>query len=52
VVSPVRTISWKGKLVNCGLKEDEEAGDIALKMKGWMEAIQYGEEEHEWSYVC
>lgn len=52
IVSPVRAISWRGKLVNCGLKEDEEAGEIALRMKNWMEGIQYGEEQHEWSYVC
>lgn len=50
VVSPVRKISWKGKLVQCGLKENEEAGEIAQKMKDWIEARQYGEEEHEWSY--
>lgn len=52
IVSPVRAISWKGKLVDCGLKENEESGELALKMKGWMEARQYGEEEHEWSHVC
>lgn len=52
IVSPVRTISWKGKLVDCGLKKTEESGAIALKMKEWMEARQYGDEEHEWSYVC
>ena len=48
IVSPVRNISWKGKLVNCGLKENEEAGEVALQMKNWIEAIQYGEEEHPW----
>ncbi|KAK4190794.1 aminotransferase [Podospora australis] len=52
IVSPVRAISWKGKLVNCGLKETEESGEITMKMKNWMEARQYGDEEHEWSYVC
>lgn len=50
VVSPVRNISWKGKVVGCGLKDDQEAGEIAAKMKEWIEARQYGEEEHEWSY--
>ena len=24
---------------------------IALRMKGWIEARQYGDEDHEWSYV-
>ncbi|KAI1366828.1 branched-chain amino acid aminotransferase [Xylaria arbuscula] len=52
IVSPVRTISWKGKPVDCGLSEHEESGEIALRMKGWIEARQYGDEEHEWSYIC
>ncbi|KAK5637430.1 hypothetical protein RRF57_013142 [Xylaria bambusicola] len=52
IVSPVRTISWKGKPVDCGLSEHEESGEIALRMKGWIEGRQYGDEEHEWSYVC
>lgn len=51
IVSPVRAISWKGRMVNCGLGEHEESGEIALRMKNWMEAIQYGDEEHEWSYA-
>lgn len=48
VVSPVRKISYRGQLIDCGLKENEEAGEIAKRMKDWIEAIQYGEEEHEW----
>ncbi|KAI1327447.1 branched-chain amino acid aminotransferase [Xylariaceae sp. FL0255] len=52
IVSPVRKISWKGKLVDCGLSEHEESGEIALRMKGWIEARQYGDEEHDWSHVC
>jgi branched-chain amino acid aminotransferase len=52
IVSPVRKISWKGKLVDCGLGDHEESGEIALRMKGWMEDRQYGDEEHEWSYKC
>ncbi|KAI6368935.1 hypothetical protein MCOR25_004539 [Pyricularia grisea] len=52
IVSPVRSIAWKGKLVNCGLADHEESGEITLRMKGWMESIQYGDEEHEWSHVC
>ncbi|KAI9734877.1 MAG: Mitochondrial branched-chain amino acid (BCAA) aminotransferase [Cirrosporium novae-zelandiae] len=47
-VSPVRNISWNGKLVNCGLKDGEEAGEIAMRMKNWIDAIQYGDEEHPW----
>lgn len=52
IVSPVRKISWKGTMVDCGLHEHEESGEIALKMKNWMDAIQYGDEEHEWSHIC
>ncbi|KAJ5099265.1 Branched-chain-amino-acid aminotransferase [Penicillium argentinense] len=51
IVSPVRNISYRGKMVDCGLKENEEAGEIALKMKNWIEGIQYGDEDHPWSYV-
>jgi branched-chain amino acid aminotransferase len=51
VISPVRNISWNGELISCGLKEDEEAGELALKLKGWIEARQYGDEEHEWSVL-
>lgn len=50
VVSPVRKISWRGKLVNCGLKEGEEAGEVTKRMKGWIEGIQYGDEDHRWCY--
>jgi branched-chain amino acid aminotransferase len=49
VVSPVRKISWRGRIVDCGLPEGEEAGPLALRMKNWIEGIQYGEEEdHPW----
>ena len=48
VVSPVRNIGYRGQLVNCGLKPGEEAGEIAQKMKGWIEAIQYGDDVHPW----
>ncbi|RMZ81131.1 hypothetical protein DV738_g2477, partial [Chaetothyriales sp. CBS 135597] len=49
IVAPVRRIEWKDRLIDCGLKENEEAGATALQMKEWIEAIQYGEDEHEWS---
>jgi branched-chain amino acid aminotransferase len=51
VISPVRKISWKGRMVECGLEEGVEAGPIALQMLDWIEAIQYGEEEHPWSVI-
>ena len=49
VVSPVRRIGWKGRLVECGLREDQEAGETTKRMKEWIEGIQYGDEEHRWS---
>ena len=49
VVSPVRKISWRGRLVDCGLEEGKEAGETTARMKDWIEGIQYGDEEHPWS---
>ena len=49
VVSPVRRIGWKGRLVECGLSEDQEVGEITKRMKDWIEGIQCGDEEHPWS---
>ena len=48
VVSPVRNIGWKGRLVNCGLHDHEEVGPVTLQMKNWIEDIQYGVEESIW----
>jgi branched-chain amino acid aminotransferase len=48
IVAPVRKISWKGKLIDCGLEDHVEAGPVAQQMKEWMEAIQYGDEDHPW----
>ncbi|KAF2003230.1 branched-chain amino acid aminotransferase II [Amniculicola lignicola CBS 123094] len=50
IVAPVRRISWKGQLVDCGLADNVEAGPIALQMKEWIESIQYGDEDHIWSH--
>lgn len=49
VVSPVRKINWRGRDIECGLKEGEEAGEVAARMKAWIEEIQYGDVEHPWS---
>ena len=49
VVSPVRKISWRGQLVDCGLEPGIEAGETAQRMKDWIEGIQYGDEKHHWS---
>lgn len=44
IVSPVRAISYKDEMIDCGLPADQEAGPIAKKMKDWIEGIQYGDE--------
>lgn len=51
IVAPVRKISWNDQLVSCGLRDDQEAGETASRMKSWIEGIQYGDEEHEWSVL-
>lgn len=49
VVSPVRKINWRGRDVDCGLKADEEAGEVAARVKSWIDEIQYGDVEHKWT---
>ncbi|KAH0555774.1 Mitochondrial branched-chain amino acid (BCAA) aminotransferase [Trichoglossum hirsutum] len=49
IVSPIRMIAWNERTVDCGLKAGEEAGETATRLKGWIEAIQYADEVHEWS---
>ncbi|MCJ1328248.1 hypothetical protein MMC10_004924 [Thelotrema lepadinum] len=51
VVSPIRNISWRGRNVDCGLSEEQEAGETALMMSKWVQSIQYGDEDSEWSVV-
>lgn len=51
IISPIRSISWNSKILNCGLKQNQEAGEVAHKMKTWIEARQYGDENHEWSHL-
>lgn len=49
VVSPIRSIGWNGTTVHCGLEPHQEAGELSVQMKQWVEEIQYGEVEHDWS---
>lgn len=49
VVSPVRMINWRGRDLQCGLKDGEEAGEVTARMKEWIEEIMYGDVEHRWS---
>ena len=53
VVSPIRAIYWQGRLVQCGLSRNENAGAITASMKEWIEARQYARESppHPWSLL-
>ncbi|RHZ50796.1 uncharacterized protein CDV56_105257 [Aspergillus thermomutatus] len=51
IVSPVRCIRWAGRTINCGLSAAQETGQLAATMREWIEARQYGEDEHEWSVL-
>lgn len=48
VVSPIRSISWNGGVIDCGLREGHEIGEFAETAKKWIEDIQYGVDEHPW----
>jgi branched-chain amino acid aminotransferase len=48
IVNPIRSVSWRGEVINCGLREGQEVGEITATMKDWIEDIQYGEAEHAW----
>ena len=48
VVSPVRSIHWRGRDIACGLPPHEEVGETTKRMKNWIESIQYGDEKHSW----
>ncbi|KAJ5633146.1 Aminotransferaseclass IV [Penicillium lividum] len=50
VVSPIDSIRWEGRTISCGLSPVQELG-VATKMRKWIEARQYGEDEHEWSVL-
>ena len=52
VIAPVRSIAWKGDVIDCNLPPGEEAGELAKRLTGWIHAIQYGDEEHPWSVVA
>ncbi|KAI4254515.1 MAG: hypothetical protein LQ352_003049 [Teloschistes flavicans] len=49
VVTPIRAIKWQDQLVDCGLSPQQNAGEITVCMKKWIESRQYGNEEHDWS---
>jgi branched-chain amino acid aminotransferase len=49
IVSPIGSIRWEGRLISCGMSSLQEG--VATKMRQWIEARQYGEDEHEWSVL-
>jgi branched-chain amino acid aminotransferase len=48
VVSTIRGIRYRNRVLNCGLSDDQETGAIARRIKTWIENIQYGDELHPW----
>ncbi|KAL4886501.1 cytosolic branched-chain amino acid aminotransferase [Aspergillus karnatakaensis] len=46
VVTSVGRIRWKGRVIRCGNETS-----LAMQMRKWIEARQYGEDEHEWSVL-
>lgn len=51
IVTPVRSVRWAGRTITCGLPAEVVLGEVAGKMKDWIEARQYGDDEHEWSVL-
>lgn len=52
VVSPIKTIGWKGEDINVPVGSGS-AGDLTLQVNEWIKKIQYGEEEYkDWSRVA
>ncbi|KAI0862107.1 aminotransferase [Xylaria cubensis] len=52
VIVPIKSIGHRGGLIKCGPREVEEMGPVGRQMRGWIESIQYGDENHPWRYVC
>lgn len=52
VVSPIKTIGWKGEDISVPVG-DGSAGELTLQVNEWIKKIQYGEEEYkDWSRVA
>lgn len=51
VVSSVQSICCVGRTISCGMLDVQEIGELAVKMRGWVGARQYGDDEHEWSVL-
>ena len=49
-VAPVGLIEWKGKELRIPTSEGA-TGKYARLLRGWLSAIMYGEEKHEWGVV-
>lgn len=52
VVSPIKTIGWKGNDIKVPLLEGKEFGALTKQVQEWINALQYGQEEFKnWSLV-
>lgn len=50
IVSPIKSISWKGETIDVPLQSGKEAGPVAEAMYRMITDIQYGDVEHEWGW--
>lgn len=44
----VRAIKYQGRMLSCGLSDEQERGIMAKRINNWIEDIQYGDEPHPW----
>ncbi|AMD21996.1 HGL344Cp [Eremothecium sinecaudum] len=52
IVSPIKSIGWKGKNIEVPLLPGNEAGPLAIQVTDWITEIQYGKEEYRnWSRI-
>uniref|UniRef100_A0A060T3E4 Branched-chain-amino-acid aminotransferase n=1 Tax=Blastobotrys adeninivorans TaxID=409370 RepID=A0A060T3E4_BLAAD len=50
IVSPIKEVGYKNESIHVPLQEGKEAGALTEQMMNWILDIQYGVEEHPWSY--
>lgn len=52
VVSPIKTVGWKGEDINVPLLEGKQYGALTKQVQEWIRDLQYGIKEYkDWSYV-
>ena len=51
VVSPIKEIGYKGKDIEVPLLPGEQSGPLTKQVLNWIQELQYGDVESEWSRV-